>query len=131
MPEPEPEWVPVPVPEPESSGPGEPGWGAPRELLFVLAEDATAAGTALDVIGRWAQVTARLPPRLALVVVPAGRLADAAAVPGVLGVFATDVPVELAATLDPRERLFVDGWLARAVAKPPRPFEGRPWDEPT
>ncbi|MBE3201938.1 hypothetical protein IHE48_13305 [Frankia sp. CH37] len=100
-------------------------------MLFVLAEDATAAGTALDVIGRWAQVTARLPPRLALVIVPPGRLADATAVPGVLGVFAADVPAELAAALDPRERLFVDGWLARAVAKPPRPFEGRPWDEPT
>ncbi|OAA28632.1 hypothetical protein UG55_1005146 [Frankia sp. EI5c] len=127
-------------------GPREPGWGVPRELLLILGDDGdgdgddgddtgvgggAAASAVLERVAEWGQVTARFPPRLALVLLPAERVADARALRGVRGVFAGDVPEELAGTLRAAERLFVDGWLARAQAKPPRAGDGRSWEPPT
>lgn len=107
------------------------GWGVPRELLVVLAADESVATAALERMTGWGQVTSRLPPRLALALLPVDRVADARGLPGVLGVFETEPPAELTGALTAGERLFVDGWLARGGTKGPRPGENQPWDPPT
>jgi hypothetical protein len=101
------------------------GWGTARELLVVLRPDADSA---LAELAAWGEVTSRLPPRLALVVLPAERATEAERLAGVAGVFAAELPPALRETLAPPEQLFVDGWLARAEPKPPRPGDGRRWD---
>ncbi|WP_018500035.1 hypothetical protein [Parafrankia discariae] len=105
-------------------------WGTERELLLVLGPDPEAARAALELIADWGRVTARLPPRLALVVLPSERIGPTGGLAGVAGVLTADVPPALRETLAPDEGLFVDGWLARARRKPARPGEGRRWDDP-
>ncbi len=75
----------------------------------------------------FAQVTAILPPRLALVATPADGAGALARLPGVVGVFTHTVPAGLRETLTATENLFVDAWLARLAGKS-RPGEGLPWD---
>lgn len=105
-------------------------WGTERELLLVLGPDPEAARAVLDLVAGWGQVTSRLPPRLALVVLPADRIGATGELAGVVAVLEADVPPALRETLAPEEGLFVDGWLARGRNKPTRPGEGRRWDDP-
>ncbi|MGK5530645.1 hypothetical protein [Streptomyces sp. URMC 129] len=71
-----------------------------------------------------ATVTQVLPPRLALVLLPA-------APPDIPGTawYVEDVPTDVYRDLTPEERLFVDGWRARRHPKP-RPDDHLPWDAP-
>ncbi len=103
-------------------------WGTEPELLVVL-EGAGRADGPLAALAEFGPVTSQLPPRLALLAVPASRAAELGACAGVRGVFVDGVPPALRETLSPAEALFVDGWLARRSAKD-RPAEGLPWDAP-
>jgi hypothetical protein len=109
-------------------------WGTEPELLVVLegagrTEGPSAASAALAALAAFGRVTSALPPRLALLAVPASRAAELGACAGVGGVFVDGVPPALRETLSPGEALFVDGWLARRGVKD-RPAEGLPWDAP-
>ncbi|WP_163552751.1 hypothetical protein [Candidatus Frankia alpina] len=103
-------------------------WGTERELLVVLEHPGRAEGP-LAALAEFGRVTSALPPRLALLAVPASRAAEVGAGAGVRGVFVDGVPSALRETLSPAEVLFVDGWLARRSDKD-RPAQGRPWDAP-
>ncbi|EIV93157.1 hypothetical protein [Frankia sp. QA3] len=103
-------------------------WGTEPELLVVLEHPDRTAGP-LAMLAELGRVTSALPPRLALLAVPASRAAEVGARAGVRGVFVDGVPPALRETLSPAEALFVDGWLARLSDKD-RPAEGRPWDAP-
>ncbi|WP_131767743.1 hypothetical protein [Candidatus Protofrankia californiensis] len=115
-------------PQPDADdidGPGPGGAGGPA------AEGGPAGNnryqTILTALREIAQVTVVLPPRLALVAAPRGRVDALARLPGVLGVFPEAVPAGLRETLTASENLFVDGWLARLAGKQ-RSAEGLPWD---
>ncbi|WP_261575454.1 hypothetical protein, partial [Frankia gtarii] len=103
-------------------------WGTEPELLVVLEHPGRAEGP-LATLAEFGPVTSTLPPRLALLAVPASRAAEVGAHTGVRGVFVDGVPPALRETLSPAEALFVDGWLARRSIKD-RPADGRPWDAP-
>ncbi|WP_261561944.1 hypothetical protein, partial [Frankia tisae] len=103
-------------------------WGTEPELLVVLEQPSRTEGppAALAALAEFGRVTSALPPRLALLAVPASRAAEVGAGAGVRGVFVDEVPAALRETLSPAEVLFVDGWLARRSTKD-RPADGRPW----
>jgi hypothetical protein len=107
-----------------------------RELLVVHvpAADASTDAALMAGLRRHGTVTGRLAPRLALIE-PHSEQADSdevgcalAAVPGVLGVFATAPPPAFYETLNDTERLFVDAWLARAHPAGAPEGDGLPWD---
>ncbi|CAO5232692.1 hypothetical protein [Frankia sp. AgKG'84/4] len=106
-------------------------WGTEPELLVVFDRrwDTGAPGAAVD-LAAFGQVTSGLAPRLVLLVAPAGRAGEVAALPGVRGVFVDAVPAGLRAEFDQAENLFVDGWLARRSGKDRGPGDGREWDAP-
>ncbi|ONH37306.1 hypothetical protein BL254_04475 [Protofrankia sp. BMG5.30] len=83
--------------------------------------------TVLTALREIAQVTAVLPPRLALVAASKTQADALIRLPGVAGVFLEAVPAGLRETLTASEHLFVDGWLARLAGKQ-RSAEGLPWD---
>ncbi len=95
------------------------------EALVVL-DEANAASGRLEQLRQHAVVLQSLPPRIAIVRVPANRpLPEAPGTRWYLGA----VPAEAAADFTPTERLFVDAWLSRSEPKT-RPGEGLPWDAP-
>jgi hypothetical protein len=94
------------------------------EALVVLEED-DAAGSRLEQVRQHAVVLQWLPPRIAIVLVPAHRaLPDR--VPGTSW-YNGDIAADVAAGFTPTERLFVDAWQSRREAKI-RPGDGLPWD---
>ena len=96
------------------------------EALVVLEAD-DAAASRLEQVRQHAVVLQWLPPRIAIVKVPAHRaLPDA--VPGTSW-YTGQIPADEAAGFTPTERLFVDAWLSRRQAKT-RPGDGLPWDAP-
>ncbi|SNQ46520.1 conserved hypothetical protein [Frankia canadensis] len=113
-------------------------WGTEPELLVVLDDpagepcgDGTRPDAGRDALAGVGRVTSAMPPRLVLLAgVPAERAGEVAALPGVRGAFAGDVPAALREALSPAESLFVDGWLARRHGKDRGPGEGLPWDAP-
>ena len=94
------------------------------EALVVLETD-DAAGSRLEQVRQHAVVLQRLPPRIAIVLVPA-QGAPPSAVPGT-DWYPGDIPADVAAGFTSTERLFVDAWLSRREAKT-RPGDGLPWD---
>lgn len=96
------------------------------EALVVLDVEA-AAGGRLAELRQHAVVLQWLPPRIAIVRVPATHPLPEA-VPGTCW-FTGGVPAEVAADFTPAERLFAEAWLSRREAKT-RPGEGLPWDAP-
>ena len=96
------------------------------EALVVLdAQD--AAGSRLELVRRHAVVLQSLPPRIAIVRMPAD-VPLPQAVPGTSW-YTGDIPADVAAGFTPTERLFVDAWLSRRETKT-RQGEGQPWDAP-
>ncbi|WP_250285552.1 MULTISPECIES: hypothetical protein [unclassified Frankia] len=121
-------------PEPAGYGPDGDGGPAPRDdhddVPGPAEEEPGGSGrqqAVLAALREIAQVTAVLPPRLALVAAARSQAGALARLPGVVGVFPEAVPAGLRETLTAGERLFVDGWLARLAGKR-RPADGLPWD---
>ncbi|MEW9873106.1 hypothetical protein [Arthrobacter sp. HS15c] len=104
-----------------------PGKHQPQEFVeaLVVLEADDAAGSRLELVRQHAVVLQWLPPRIAIVLVPAHR-ALPNAVPGTSW-YTGDIPADVAAGFTPAERLFVDAWLSRREAKF-RPGDGLPWD---
>lgn len=84
------------------------------EVLVVLETD-DAAGSRLELVRQHAVVLQWLPPRIAIVLVPAHR-ALPNAVPGTSW-YTGDIPADVAAGFTPTERLFVDAWISRREAR--------------
>ncbi|MFD3530191.1 hypothetical protein [Streptomyces sp. NPDC058664] len=98
-----------------------------REVL-VLVEDGDweTVVVALRALG---PVTQLLPPRLALVALPAGpRRTEASELPGTAW-YEDDLPPEAYDRLSDQEQLFVNAWRARRTPKQ-RPGNHLPWDAP-
>lgn len=96
------------------------------EALVVL-DEGSVGGEWLEELRRNAVVLQWLPPRIAIVLVPADVPVpqDQPGTRWYLG----DIPAEEAADFTPAERLFVEAWLSRRETKN-RPGEGLPWDAP-
>ncbi|MFF0478328.1 hypothetical protein [Streptomyces sp. NPDC004284] len=97
-----------------------------REVLVVVEEgDWETVIVALRALG---PVTQLLPPRLALVALPADSRAAAPELPGTAW-HDDDVPPGTYDRLSDQEQLFVNAWRARRTPKQ-RPGDHLPWDAP-
>jgi hypothetical protein len=94
--------------------------------VLVIVEDGDY-DTVLNDLRALATVTQMLPPRLALVSLPAGPGA-VVEVPGTAW-YEDDVPPKIYDGLSTQERLFVDAWRSRRLPKV-RPGDHLPWDAP-
>jgi hypothetical protein len=98
---------------------------ADTEALMVV-EDTARFEETVAAARRSVRLTQVLPPRLALAVVPGGRLPPTKDTPAA-DWYADEVPDGVLARLAPGERLFVAAWLERRRGKE-RPSDHLPWD---
>ncbi|PWT86428.1 MAG: hypothetical protein C5B57_01105 [Blastocatellia bacterium] len=115
-----------------SGGCSEPSQGQIREApvvgeALVIAEE-SQADAVWSRIGESFSLTQRLPPRLAIVQGDRAALEAISKAPGVIGVYAADVPDSVLQQLNPSERIFAEAWILRREPKIARPGDGLPWD---
>jgi hypothetical protein len=95
----------------------------PPEIL-VIGTDTDMLSAQLGHLRALGTVVGMLPPRLALVRLPAGE-----ALPPLDGLVYLDADEQPPVALSADERLFVDAWRLRFTPKE-RPGDGRNWDSP-
>ncbi|PWT86429.1 MAG: hypothetical protein C5B57_01110 [Blastocatellia bacterium] len=94
---------------------------------LVIAEE-SQADAVWSRIGESLSLTQRLPPRLAIVQGDRATLEAISKLPGVIAVYAADMPASALQQLNPTERIFAEAWILRRQPKLARPGDGLTWD---